>query len=146
MGYCNSGVVIEVGVGVTGFEVGDRVASNGGHAEIVRVPANLCCKVPDSVPDTHACFTVAGSIALQGVRLLQPALGERIVVMGLGLMGLLTVQILLANGCEVLGVDLDSRKCELATRFGAKVVNLGNGDSLEAVSYTHLTLPTKRIV
>lgn len=134
MGYCNAGVVIEVGDGVEGFEVGDRVASNGGHAEIVRVPANLCSKIPDSVTDDQACFTVAGSISLQGIRLLQPTLGERIVVMGLGLMGLLAVQILKANGCEVLGVDLDPRKCELARRFGAEVVDISRGDSLEGTA------------
>ena len=134
MGYCNAGVVAAVGDGVTGFERGDRVVSNGKHAEAVSVPANLCAKVPANVSDDEAAFTVLGAIALQGVRLAQPTLGETVVVTGLGLLGLVAVQLLRANGCRVLGLDFDSRKLELARRFGAEVVDLGKGQDPVAVA------------
>lgn len=127
LGYCNAGTVVEIGAGVDGFSVGDRVISNGPHAEIVRAPVNLCAKTPDNVPDDQAAFTVLSSIALQGIRLLDPALGERIVVTGLGLIGLVAVQLLRANGCAVLGIDPDRRKRELAERFGAQAVDVSNG-------------------
>jgi predicted dehydrogenase/threonine dehydrogenase-like Zn-dependent dehydrogenase len=126
LGYCNAGVVLESGI--EGFDVGDRVVSNGNHAEVVRVPKNLCVKIPDQVEDESAAFTVLGAIGLQGIRLIQPTLGECIVVSGLGLIGLLCVQILRANGCRVLGIDFDSRKCELARVFGAETVNLSKGE------------------
>lgn len=128
LGYCNVGSVVEIGNGVHGFAVGDRVVSNGQHAEFVCVPRNLCAHVPDCVSDDDAAFTVLGAIALQGVRLVVPTLGERIVVMGLGLIGLLTVQILHANGCKVLGIDPDQGKTALAQQFGAEVVLLGRGE------------------
>ncbi|MCS6896458.1 MAG: bi-domain-containing oxidoreductase, partial [Nitrospira sp.] len=128
MGYCNMGVVMEVGAGVTGFAVGDRVASNGKHAQVVAVPKHLCAKVPDSVSDEAAAFTVLAAIALQGVRLAQPTLGEAIVVTGLGLIGLIAVQLLRAHGCRVLGIDLDPAKLELARRFGADTVDLSRGE------------------
>ena len=127
MGYCNVGKVVEVGAGVTGYAVGDRVASNGKHAELVAVPVNLCAKVPDAVPDEAAAFTVLGAIALQGIRLAQPTLGETVVVTGLGLIGLVTVQLLRAHGCRVLGLDFDADKLALARRFGAEVVDLKSG-------------------
>ena len=127
MGYCNVGTVLEVGAGVTGFAVGDRVASNGKHAELVAVPVNLCAKVPDAVGDEAAAFTVLGAIALQGIRLVQPTLGEAVVVTGLGLIGLVTVQLLRAHGCRVLGLDFDPAKLALAQKFGAEVVNLSTG-------------------
>jgi predicted dehydrogenase/threonine dehydrogenase-like Zn-dependent dehydrogenase len=127
MGYCNVGEVVEVGAGVTGFSLGDRVASNGKHAEMVAVPVNLCTRVPAGVGDDEAAFTVLGAIALQGIRLVQPTLGEAVVVTGLGLIGLLTVQLLKAQGCRVLGLDFDSEKLALAHRFGAEVVDLGSG-------------------
>ena len=127
MGYCNVGEVVEVGAGITGFAVGDRVASNGKHAEMVAVPVNLCAKVPDTVPDEAATFTVLGAIALQGIRLVQPTLGETVVVTGLGLIGLVTVQLLKAQGCRVLGLDFDADKLALARRFGAEVVDLKSG-------------------
>ncbi|RQP21611.1 bi-domain-containing oxidoreductase [Piscinibacter terrae] len=127
MGYCNVGEVVEVGAGVTGFEVGDRVASNGKHAEMVAVPVNLCAKVPSSVDDEEAAFTVLASIALQGIRLVQPTLGETVVVTGLGLIGLVTIQLLRAHGCRVLGLDFDSAKLALARGFGAEVVDLSAG-------------------
>jgi predicted dehydrogenase/threonine dehydrogenase-like Zn-dependent dehydrogenase len=124
LGYCNVGRVAEVGGGVAGFAVGDRVISNGKHAEVVSAPINLCAKVPDAVSDEEAAFTVLGGIALQGIRLVQPTLGEAVVVTGLGLVGLLTLQLLRANGCRVLGLDFDKDKLELARQFGAEVVDL----------------------
>lgn len=114
MGYCNVGTVLQVAQDVDGFAIGDRVASNGPHAEVVAVPKHLCCKIPASVSDEEAAFTILGAIALQGIRLANPQLGECFVVLGLGLLGLLTLQLLRANGCKVLGVDLDERKIALA--------------------------------
>ena len=128
MGYSNAGVVLEVGAGVEGFSVGDRIASNGHHAEVVCVPKNLCAKIPDAVSDEAAAFTVIGAIALQGIRLAQPTLGETFVVTGLGLIGLITVQLLQAQGCRVLGIDLDPKKLELARKFGAETVDLSRGE------------------
>ncbi len=127
LGYCNVGRVISTGRGVAGFAPGDRVASNGKHAEAVAIPANLCAPIPDSVSDEAAAFTVLGAIALQGIRLAAPTLGEAVVVTGLGLIGLLTVQILRANGCRVLGLDFDAGRLTLAERFGAETVNLTSG-------------------
>jgi len=126
LGYCNAGVVLESGD--EGFEEGDRVVSNGNHAEVVRVPKNLCVKIPDSVDDESAAFTVLGAIGLQGIRLLQPTIGETIVVTGLGLIGLMCVQMLRANGCRVLGIDYDSSKCDLARQFGAETIDLSKGE------------------
>lgn len=127
MGYCNVGEVVEIGAGVTGFEIGDRVASNGRHAEMAAVPVNLCARVPQQVDDEAAAFTVLGAIALQGIRLVQPTLGEAVVVTGLGLIGLVTVQLLRAHGCRVLGIDFDPAKLQLARSFGAEVVDLSAG-------------------
>ncbi len=126
LGYCNVGIVLESGG--TEFDVGTRVVSNGNHAEVVRVPKNLCAKVPDNVSDEAAAFTVLGAIALQGIRLVKPTLGECVVVTGLGLIGLVTVQLLRANGCRVLGIDFDSSKCELARKYGAETVDLSKGE------------------
>ncbi len=128
LGYCNVGQVLKVGAGGTAFEIGDRVASSGKHAAAVSVPVNLCAKVPDTVSDDEAAFTVLGAIALQGIRLAQPTLGEAVVVTGLGLIGLVTVQLLRAQGCRVLGLDFDADKLALARQFGAEVVNLGVGE------------------
>ncbi|MFA0237751.1 bi-domain-containing oxidoreductase [Vibrio sp. 10N.222.55.C7] len=126
LGYCNVGTVLD-NAG-TSFDVGTRVVSNGNHAEVVRVPRNLCAKVPDNVDDESAAFTVLGAIGLQGVRLINPTLGECVVVTGLGLIGLITVQLLRANGCRVLGIDFDSSKCELARQLGAETVDLSKGE------------------
>lgn len=128
MGYCNVGVVVDVGAGVVGFECGDRVASNGKHAEYVSVPTNLCAKIPHGVPDEDAAFTVLGAIALQGIRLAAPTLGETVVVTGLGIIGLITVQLLRAQGCRILAIDFDAAKLALARRFGAEVVDLSAGE------------------
>ena len=110
LGYCNVGRVVAVGKGVVGLKVGDRVASNGNHAQYVCVPENLVAKIPDNVSDDQAAFTVIGSIGLQGIRLLNPTLGETIVVTGLGLIGLVACQLLRANGCRVVGIDFDRQK------------------------------------
>lgn len=136
LGYCNVGRVAEVGSGVTGFCVGDRVISNGKHAEVVSVPLNLCAKVPDTVSDEEAAFTVLGAIALQGIRLAAPTLGEAVVVTGLGLVGLMTVQLLRANGCRVLGLDFDPDKLAMARGFGAEVVDLSVGQDPVAAAET----------
>lgn len=122
LGYCNAGVVLESGV--VGYDIGDRIVSNGNHAEVVRVPKNLCAKIPDNVDDESAAFTVLAAIGLQGIRLIETTLGETVVVSGLGLIGLMTVQMLRANGCRVLGIDFDSSRCELAREFGAETVDL----------------------
>ena len=134
LGYCNVGVVAELGADVTGFAVGDRVASNGRHAEMVSVPVNLCARIPDRVSDEAAAFTVIGAIALQGIRLVAPTLGEAIAVTGLGLIGLMTVQLLRAHGCRVLGIDMDPAKLALARQFGAETVDLAAGQDPVAVA------------
>ena len=128
LGYCNVGRVVAVGKGVTEFSVGDRVASNGNHAEYVCVPKNLVAKVPDGVSDEEAAFTVIGSIGLEGIRLLKPELGETIVVIGLGLIGLIVSQLLRANGCRVVGVEFDQQKLDMAAKWGVIGVNPAKGD------------------
>lgn len=133
LGYCNVGEVIAVGEGVSEFTIGDRVASNGHHAEIVCVPKNLVARIPDNVSYEEAAFTVIGSIGLQGIRLSNPTLGETYVVIGLGLIGLLTAQLLLANGCEVIGFDFDPRKVELAASKGIKAYLASSVDSVKIV-------------
>lgn len=137
LGYCNVGTVLEAGAGVVGFAPGDRVVSNGKHAEVVSVPLNLCARVPDAVPDEEAAFTVLGAIALQGIRLVQPTLGETVVVTGLGLIGLVAVQLLRAHGCRVLGLDFDPDKLALAKSFGAEVVNLAAGQDPVAAAQAY---------
>ena len=133
LGYCNAGVVCEIGNGVTQFKVGDRVASNGKHAEYVCVPENLCAKVPENVTDEEASFTVIGAIGLQGIRLCAPAFGETIVVIGLGLIGLLTSQMLIANGCRVIGIDIDTEKLDIAKTWGIVTVNPKESDGVATV-------------
>ncbi len=127
LGYCNAGQVLEVGEGVTGFRPGDRVASNGPHAEIVCVPRNLVGHIPENVSYEEAAFTVIGSIGLQGIRLANPTLGETVVVSGLGLIGLITCELLLANGCNVIGFDFDDQKVNLAQEKGVQAFNLAEG-------------------
>ena len=127
LGYCNVGRVIAVGEGVSDFSIGDRVASNGQHAEFVCVPKNLCAHIPDNVSDDEAAFTVIGSIGLQGIRLCDPQLGETIVVIGLGLIGLITAELLVANGCRVIGVDLDANKIAIAKTKGIIAINPKDG-------------------
>lgn len=134
LGYCNVGKVVAVGRGTTSFQVGDRVASNGNHAEIVCVPQNLVAKIPDNVSSEDATFTVIGSIGLQGIRLLQPTLGETVVVIGLGLIGLVTAELLKANGCRVIGVDFDQQKIAIAKGKGILTFNpQTDGDIVKSI-------------
>lgn len=138
LGYCSVGTVVEVGPHVTGFAVGDRVASNGNHAEYALVPATLCAKVPASVSDDEASFTVLAAIALQGIRLAAPTLGETVAVFGLGLIGLLAVQLLRANGCHVIGLDFAADRLALARTLGAHTIDLRSAtDPLDAA--LHMT-------
>jgi len=128
LGYCNVGIVADVGQDVSGYKAGDRVVSNGPHADVVTVTQNLCAHIPDDVDDESAAFTVVASIALQGIRLVQPTLGESVVVTGVGLIGLLAVQLLRANGCRVLAIDYDESKLGLARKLGAETCNPGAGE------------------
>jgi len=125
-GYSQSGIVVEVGKGVERFSIGDRVVSNGPHSEFVCVSENLCLKIPHApiISFEDAAFTPIAAIALQGIRLLNPTLGETIVVQGLGLLGLLTVQLLKAQGCRVLGIDFEGPQLDLAKQFGAEIHSL----------------------
>jgi predicted dehydrogenase/threonine dehydrogenase-like Zn-dependent dehydrogenase len=123
LGYSAAGVVMDVGEDVTEFRVGDRVACAGAgyasHAEVLSVPKNLCVRLPDEVSFEAGAFGTLGAIALQGVRLADPTLGESVVVIGLGLLGQITAQLLKANGCRVFGIDLDPAKVKLALELGA---------------------------
>lgn len=133
LGYSQAGTVVEVGNGVSGFKVGDRVVSNGNHAEFVAVPENLVAKIPDNVSFDEASFTVVCAIGLQGIRLVNPTFGETIVVIGLGLIGLITVQLLKANGCNVIGIDLDQSKVERARSYGVEAFNPSSSDPVMRV-------------
>lgn len=135
LGYCNVGKICELGSGVLNFTIGDRVVSNGNHAEVVNAPPNLCAKIPDAVSDDQASFTVLAAVALQGMRLAKPTLGESVTVIGLGLVGLMTVQLLRANGCRVLGLDFDEEKLLLAKKFGAEIVNLSKENPITAADF-----------
>lgn len=133
LGYCNVGVINSVGSGIDELKEGDRVVSNGPHADVVRVGKNLVAKIPDNVTDEEASFTVVASIGLQGIRLANPTMGECIVVTGVGLIGLLAVQMLRAQGCRVLAIDYDQSKLDLAKSYGAEVCNPGKGEDPIAV-------------
>jgi len=123
VGYSAAGLVIECATDVTDFRPGDRVACAGtdyaSHAEVISVPRNLCVRLPDQLSFEEAAFGTLGAIALQGVRLAEPTLGESVVVIGLGLVGQLTVQLLRANGCRVFGVDVDEQRVQFALASGA---------------------------
>jgi len=134
LGYCNAGEVVAIGAGVTDLAVGDRVISNGNHAEVVCVPRNLVARIPEGVSYEAAAFTVIGAIGLQGIRLIAPTFGETIVVTGLGLIGLMAAQLLKANGCRVIGLDFDGSKVELANSFGIEAIRLDeNADPVAIV-------------
>lgn len=126
LGYCNVGEVIGVGAGASGLALGDRVVSNGRHAEIVSVPFNLCSRIPQCVPDDTAVFTILGAVALQGIRLIQPTLGEVVVVMGLGILGQSAVQLLRANGCQVIAIDFQKDRLKIAESYGAITIDLSS--------------------
>lgn len=133
LGYSHVGVVEAVGARCSEFAVGDRVVSNGPHAEVVAVGRNLCAKIPDGVSDEDAAFTVIASIGLQGIRLADPKLGETVAVIGAGLIGLLTIQMLRANGCRVLAVDTNADRLTIAERYGAVTCNpAAGGDPVAA--------------
>lgn len=132
LGYCEAGIVEAVGSGVQGFVPGDRVVTNGPHAEYVRVPQTLVARIPDGVSFEAAAFSPLAAIGLQGLRLAKPTLGETIVVYGLGLIGLLTVQLARASGCRVLGIDRDPGRLALAERFGATAIAATDGRSVVA--------------
>ncbi|HXM35071.1 MAG TPA: bi-domain-containing oxidoreductase, partial [Pyrinomonadaceae bacterium] len=155
LGYSASGTVIGIGDEVTQFRVGDRVACAGAgyasHAEVLSVPKNLCVRLPDNVDFESGAFGTLGAIALQGLRLARPTLGEACVVIGLGLLGQLTVQLLKANGCRVFGIDLDAQRIVLARKLGAddgcapdddaqgKVLEWSRGRGADAVVITAAT-------
>jgi len=136
LGYSAAGIVEQVGEEVRGLQVGDRVAMAGAgyanHAEINFVPKNLVAEIPDGVSFDEAAYATVGSIALQGVRLAEPKLGEQVAVVGLGLIGLLTVQLLKANGCRVIGMDLDPAKVERAKEIGLDRGVVSSEDDPEA--------------
>ena len=135
LGYSNVGEVVDIGEGVTGFAIGDRVVSNGHHSEFVCVSKNLCAKIPTNVSDEEAVFVILGSIALNGIRLLNPTLGEVFVVIGLGLIGQIALQILKANGCIVIGADINQKNIELAKKEGINVINLSeDSDPINTIS------------
>lgn len=138
LGYSCAGEVLKVGKGVSTFQAGDRVACGGAgyasHAEVVFVPTNLCVKIPEALSFQQAAFGTLGAIALQGVRQCEPTLGERVAVIGLGLVGQLTVQILKASGCGVMGVDLEGWKVDLARELGADVATLRGRDDAATVA------------
>ena len=133
LGYCNAGEVIAIGENVNGFSVGDRVANNGPHAEFVSVPQNLAALIPKNVTYEQAAFTVIGSIGLQGIRLANPTFGETIVVIGLGLIGLITAELLVSSGCNVIGFDFDHDKIKLANKRGVKAFSAKSNDPVSIV-------------
>ena len=125
LGYSSAGVVLACGRGVQEFKPGDRVAAAAPHAEVVAIGRNLCAHIPDGVSFEQASYAAVGAIALEGVRLAKVSLGERVLVIGLGLIGQITVALLKAQGCRVFGVDVDPAKLELARAFGADAVGAG---------------------
>jgi predicted dehydrogenase/threonine dehydrogenase-like Zn-dependent dehydrogenase len=137
MGYSAAGTVVAAGAGVEEFRPGDRVACAGAghanHAEYILVPKNLCAKVPEKVALEEAAYTTVGSIALQGVRQAAMTLGETAIVIGLGLIGQITVQLLKANGCAVAGIDLDAKIAKLAKSSGADLVLHRHHDDVKKV-------------
>jgi len=138
LGYSCSGVVVESGVAASDFTPGDRVACVGqgfaSHADFVSVPPNLACRIPEKVSDEAAAFGMLGIIALHGIRRADLSFGSHVTVLGLGLLGLLSVQILQAYGCQVTAMDLDARKVELAQQLGASFATT-DGDELQQKVY-----------
>ncbi len=135
LGYSSAGVVLACGDGVETFRPGERVASNGSHSEVVCVPRHLCARIPDAVPTDQAAFTVLGAVAMHAVRLSGLALGETALVVGLGLVGQLTVALARAAGCRVLGTDPNPDRCRLAVEMGADDARPGfSADEVAAVT------------
>ena len=138
LGYSTVGEVLAKADDVSDFSIGDRVITNGPHSEVVKVSKNLCAKVPDGVSDESAVFTVISSIAMQGIRLAKPNIGDNYAVIGVGLIGLLTIQLLKANGCNVLAIDFDDSRLELAKNYGADICNPNMSDPVNtAFSYSN---------
>lgn len=137
LGYSAAGIVAAVGEDVNEFQVGDRIACAGvgfaSHAEVLSVPKNLCVHLPDGVSFESGAYGTLGAIALQGVRLAEPTLGESVVVIGLGLVGQLTVQLLKANGCRVFGLDLDQTRVALAQELGADKASVSSETSAKEI-------------
>ncbi len=137
LGYSAAGIVAAVAEDVSEFQVGDRVACAGvgfaSHAEVLSVPKNLCVHLPESVSFESGAYGTLGAIALQGVRLAEPTLGEKVVVIGLGLVGQLAVQLLKANGCRVFGLDLDQARVSLALELGADKAVISNDDAAKEI-------------
>ncbi len=137
LGYSAAGIVIGVARDVDEFQIGDHVACSGvgyaSHAEVISVPKNLCVRLPTKVSFESGAFGTLGAIALQGVRLTAPTLGESVVVIGLGLVGQLSVQLLKANGCKVFGLDLDASRVALARELGADDAAISNDETPKVV-------------
>jgi len=161
LGYSLAGRIIELGSNMNGMNIGDRVACGGAgyanHSEINYVPKNLMVKIPDGVDDIDAAFVTVGAIALQSVRQTEPKLGERVAVVGLGLLGQLTVQLLKANGCKVIGSDVDQDKIALAKKLGAdeachaselisKAIEFSNGYGVDAVIIAASTMSNQPVI
>jgi polar amino acid transport system substrate-binding protein len=138
LGYSAAGIVAAVAEDVSEFQIGDRVACAGvgfaSHAEVLSVPKNLCVHLPESVSFESGAYGTLGAIALQGVRLAEPTLGESVVVIGLGLVGQLTVQLLKANGCRVFGLDLDQSRVSLALELGADKALVSNEEAAKQIA------------
>lgn len=141
LGYSLAGRVLEVGPRAGEFRVGDRVACAGAgfanHAEMNAVPRNLAVHVPDAVSDEEASFVTVSAIGLQGVRLVKPQLGDVVVVIGLGLIGQITVQLLASHGCDVIGVDVDPSKVKLAIERGAVAGGVPDADDIVEIVRAH---------
>jgi predicted dehydrogenase/threonine dehydrogenase-like Zn-dependent dehydrogenase len=139
LGYSSAGTIVALGKNMHGFKVGQRVACAGfgyaSHAEYNIVPRNLLTPLPKNVDFESAAFTTLGAIAMHGFRLAEPQLGENIAVIGLGLLGLLTIQLASAAGCRVLGIDLDPRRINLAASLGLEAVARQNAESA-SVAFT----------
>jgi threonine dehydrogenase-like Zn-dependent dehydrogenase len=138
-GYSAAGTVLEVGEGIDDLQPGARVACAGAqcahHAEIIRVPRNLTVPIPDNLELAVASTVTLGAIALQGVRRAQPTLGEVFVVLGLGILGQLTAQMLKANGCKVIGTDLDRKRIAIAQQLGMDIgIHPEDGDNIQQVA------------
>jgi len=140
LGYSTAGSVIEIGKDAHEFQIGDRVACAGGgyavHAEVVFVPKNLCVKIPARVSYAEGAYTTIGAIALQGIRQTDVQIGESVVVIGLGLIGLLTVQLLKAAGCKVIGIDINEWSIENAVKCGADRALSWEHEDIHAVVHT----------
>ena len=138
LGYSAAGTVVEIGDQVDGFKVGDRVACAGAgianHAELIDVPVNLAVPIPEGLTFDTAATVTLGAIAMQGVRRAQPTLGETIVVIGLGILGQITAQLLTANGCHVVGTDIDDKRIAIARQNGLDLgLNAGRDDLIETI-------------